>query len=349
MMKLIAAGFVLAALSLLPAQSVYVISGGVQDEAGRAACGVRVCAYASDFDPKKPGVFIPCALTDARGRFDIAVSKAGSYRLFYDHSAQGYWSPYLPFFRQPSAPLTEVSLDDANVKASVNINMLPKNGLLVGKSVDALTGLPVESVEFVLCHAAHPEVCWQTGAKSSDGSFRIPAPHVPFNVRVKAEGYDDWLGPEGRAEASPLTVAPETKAELTVLMKRSEASTGRALSDAEKQPGVHLPAPAQLNPADGAVFDYYPRATKLEWSPVEGAVSYSVEVDFCSERGRDRSGCVNPQPLKMLNNPATKGIVGTTYEFDFVGAQPGRWRVWAVDAEGREGFKSPWRRFVYNQ
>ena len=31
----------------------------------------------------------------------------------------------------------------------------------------------------------------------------------------------------------------------------------------------------------------------------------------------------------------------------FVGAQPGRWRVWAVDKEGREGFKSPWRLFVY--
>jgi len=36
-------------------------------------------------------------------------------------------------------------------------------------------------------------------------------------------------------------------------------------------------------------------------------------------------------------------------EFSFVGAQPGRWRVWAVDKEGREGFKSPWRRYVYNQ
>src|SRR6185295_19256446 len=105
---------------------------------------------------------------------------------------------------------------------------------LVGKSVDGLTGLPVEGVEFLLCQAAHAEVCWQTGVKSSDGSFRIPAPHVPFNVRVKAEGYDDWLGPEGRAEASPLTVAPGTKAELTVLMKRLEDSAGRPLNDAEK-------------------------------------------------------------------------------------------------------------------
>jgi hypothetical protein len=348
MLKLIATGLMLAALSVLSAQSTYVISGNVEDDAGRAACGVRVCAYASDFDPKKPGVFIPCALTDARGRFDIAVRKAGSYRLFYDYSEQGYLSPYLPFFRQPSAHVPEVTLDNTNVRASVNISMMPRNGLLVGKSIDALTGNPVESVEFVLCHAAHTEVCWQMGAKSSDGSFKIPAPHVPFTVRVKAEGYEDWLGPEGGVVASPLSVAPETKSEFTVFMKRTEASTGRALSDAEKQPGVYLPAPAQTAPADGAVFDYYPRLTKLEWSQVEGAVSYTVEVDYCSGETRDRAGCVNPQQHTALN-PTTDRIVGITYEFNFVGAQPGRWRVWAVDKEGSEGFKSPWRRFVYTQ
>jgi len=42
------------------------------------------------------------------------------------------------------------------------------------------------------------------------------------------------------------------------------------------------------------------------------------------------------------------GIVGTTYEFMFIGAQPGRWRV-AMDREGREGFKSPWRVFIHER
>src|SRR6201989_3335569 len=149
MFKLLTAGLMFVALSLLPARSAYVISGSVVDETGKAACGVRVCAYASDFDPKKPGVPIPCVLTDARGHFDIAVSSAGSYTLYYEYSAQGYWSPYLSFFRSPSAPVYEVALDDANVRALVNITLLPKNGLLTGRSVDALTGNPVESVEFI--------------------------------------------------------------------------------------------------------------------------------------------------------------------------------------------------------
>ena len=39
----------------------------------------------------------------------------------------------------------------------------------------------------------------------------------------------------------------------------------------------------------------------------------------------------------------------TNYTFVFVGAQPGRWRVWAVDAAGRPGRKSPWWEFRFTR
>jgi hypothetical protein len=120
-----------------------------------------------------------------------------------------------------------------------------------------------------------------------------------------------------------------------------------AMSESEKRAGVHLPAPVQLAPADNAKFKHYPRTTKLEWTPVAGAVSYTVDLDYCEGNQRDRSACVDPQPLILKENPPLKGILGTTYQFLFLGAQPGRWRVWAVDKEGRTGFKSPWRRFFY--
>lgn len=184
----------------------------------------------------------------------------------------------------------------------------------------------------------------QAGFKNSGGSFRTAAPYVPFKVRVKAEGYEDWLGPEWN-DGAPMTVEPETQAEFTVSLKRSDASAGRPPGESEKQPGVNLPASSQTAPADGAAFEHFPRVTRIEWSPVEGAVAYAVEIDYCN--GGDGSACVNPQPLGRPGDPATDGVVGTSYEFHYIGAQGGRWRVWAVDGEGREGFKSPWRRFVY--
>ena len=337
----------IAALTFFSPQPGHIIEGQVNDNVGKAVCGVRVCALAADFDSSKPNVKIPCALSDEQGKFTITVDKASKYKLVYDHSAQGHYSTFLPFFRQPSAPPPEVILDDTNDRASITMSMLPKNGLLVGKSVDSNTGLPVDSVDFMMCHAANPEVCWRISAKSANGKFTVPAPHVPFTLKVKAEGFDEWLGPNGDGKEAPISVAPETKAELAIFLKRSDASAGKAVSDSEKSVGTHLPAPKLLSPANDAVYDHFPRLTKLKWEPVEGAVSYKLEVDFCAGGLRNRAGCFEPQPLRIKSNPSTSGIVDTSYEFNFIGSQPGRWRVWAVDAEGREGFKSPWRRFVY--
>jgi len=107
---------------------------------------------------------------------------------------------------------------------------------------------------------------------------------------------------------------------------------------------ARLPAPQQISPPDGAVFRHYPRRTTLRWRAVPGAVSYTVEIDcyhccqsnkWCREVGR---------AWKVIPN-----IQGTSYTFQFVGAQPGRWRVWAVDALGRPGIKSPWWHFRYSR
>jgi hypothetical protein len=346
MLDLVLAG-VIAALTLLSAQTTYIIDGQVQENTGKPACGVRVCALAEDFDQTKPNVFISCSISDSQGKFAITVTKPSRYKLVYDDSANGHYATYQPFFRHPSAPLPEVVLGDHNVTASITLSMLPRNGLLVGRSVDTKTGLPVENVQFILCHAANPEICWHINAKNSAGKFSVPAPHVPFTFRIKSTGFEDWIGPNGEPKETPITVAPETKSELSVYLKRTEASSQDSISETEKVAGVNLDAPNQLSPGSSTVFDHYPRRTMLKWAPVEGAVSYSVEVDYCEGGRRNQSSCVNPQPLKLTNNPSMSGIVENSYEFNFVGAQPGRWRVWALDKEGREGFKSPWRAFVY--
>jgi hypothetical protein len=53
---------------------------------------------------------------------------------------------------------------------------------------------------------------------------------------------------------------------------------------------------------------------------------------------------LEPHSLELRTNSS---LTETSFEFDFIGAQPGRWRIWAIDKDGREGFKSPWRVFIY--
>jgi hypothetical protein len=339
------------ALAVLGARQGYVIKGRVADASGQAASDVKVCAFIEGFDPQKPNGPTTCAWVDAWGQFALDVGRPGKYTLFYyPRYVNRYLTQYVPFLRHPSYPAPEVVLDRVNTAASVAIMMPPNNGVLVGRGVDAETGRPVDNLEFTLCRVDAPKVCWRQNAGSAEGEFKIQAAYVPFTVRVKAEGYDDWLGPDGGETLAAVNVAPDTRQELTVRLKRSAASVGRALDEPERRAGVRLPAPAQTVPADGATFNHRPLRTRLEWAPVEGAVSYWVEVDICSTRRRySNSSCLDPYPLMTLmkSNPPTSGVKGISHEFDFVGVQPGRWRVWAVDGTGREGFKSPWRMFIH--
>jgi len=51
---------------------------------------------------------------------------------------------------------------------------------------------------------------------------------------------------------------------------------------------------------------------------------------------------------QRLNTPGTAFVTrATEYTFEFVGAQPGRWRVWPVNKQGKRGNPSEWRTFRY--
>jgi WD40 repeat protein len=100
-------------------------------------------------------------------------------------------------------------------------------------------------------------------------------------------------------------------------------------------PMSRLAAPWQLAPKDGSVFNQFPRKMTLRWAPVTGAAKYRVEVEFQSAG--------KWAPLR------DKEVQPTEHELEFIGAQPGRWRVWAVDDNGQGGHKSPWWTFRFTK
>lgn len=100
---------------------------------------------------------------------------------------------------------------------------------------------------------------------------------------------------------------------------------------------VAAPAtPTHLSPSNGSVFDDFPRETTLSWTSVAGAVSYNVETAF-----------QDPTSGRWIARDNADGLISTSFTFNFVGAQPGRWRVSAVNAEGLVSAPSPWWTFRY--
>jgi len=74
------------------------------------------------------------------------------------------------------------------------------------------------------------------------------------------------------------------------------------------------------------------------WLPVLGASSYSAQIDYW-----------DPSNSKWHEYQTISNIQGTTYTFNFAGAQPGTWRVWAVNNLGQSGYASSWWQFSYTR
>jgi len=90
-------------------------------------------------------------------------------------------------------------------------------------------------------------------------------------------------------------------------------------------------------------FDHFPRFTTLVWRPVIGAVRYNVQ--YQSGTGCIAGTAVCDTWAPHSGSPATTSHLG--YVFEFVGAQPGRWRVVARHVLGGIISTSEWVYFNY--
>lgn len=122
------------------------------------------------------------------------------------------------------------------------------------------------------------------------------------------------------------------------------ASLGPSVINPSVVQVITIKAPEQLSPANGSKFSHFPRTNTFAWKPVPGAKSYTIQIDcmHCCDAGK---WCFDlGKKWKVKTNLQT-----TSYTDTFVGAQPGRWRVWAVGPGGVKGKMSPWFYFSFTR
>jgi hypothetical protein len=108
-----------------------------------------------------------------------------------------------------------------------------------------------------------------------------------------------------------------------------------------------LAAPVPREPTCGGVvpLPVADRLFILEWARVEGASTYTVEVDCFGCAGEREWSSQSGSPWHV--RPGL-GLRSPIYSSDIhvklrqAGGLALRWRVWAVDADGRDGAKSDW-------
>ncbi len=189
-------------------------------------------------------------------------------------------------------------------------------------------GTPAEEAHVELTDHEFPDHQASGAPAGRDGTFRIEAVQTRSYTAVAVSGFGvDAL------RSQPARLGAANNGPLTLVLP---------------QPPT-IDKPAQLSPAEGAVFSQSDRSTTLKWSAVPGARYYGIETD-CGESNRG-STAISWGSEHGLGSPCSQSFMygPTTYTFNFIGAQPGRWRVWAVGQFGQKSPKTPWRQFRHTR
>lgn len=126
-------------------------------------------------------------------------------------------------------------------------------------------------------------------------------------------------------------------------------TTGPPTEDATETAMAGLPAPA---PRDDRCDVTIPRPPDTHyllvgWQPVAEAATYTVEFDCfgCREHGRTWHSLEAGAPWHVRTGLGLRSPIYSSKihaEMREAGGMALRWRVWAVDHDGREGAKSRW-------
>ena len=118
----------------------------------------------------------------------------------------------------------------------------------------------------------------------------------------------------------------------TAVVKQSKVQPVQLRKTGVQHPLVQEKAPVLVEPANGRTLTKYPRETKFEWRAVAGAKSYTLDVEYNDGQWKE---------LKLVK------VEGLTATVDFIGDNPGRWRVRAIYEGDKEGPWSPMWGFKY--
>ncbi len=101
---------------------------------------------------------------------------------------------------------------------------------------------------------------------------------------------------------------------------------------------VALTAPTQTSPANGTTFPAGTLSATLQWSTVQNAAAYTIQVNRAASDGTCNG---------VGANLVRQALTATSYIFTFDNNPPYCWRVWALDNNNRPGPKSGWSEFSY--
>lgn len=161
----------------------YSITGKTVDENNMPVVDVRVYAMLND-RPAKARILM--SFTDRNGNFSLGVSEPGLYNVYTAKDIDGYADTLNGTVATSSAP--QISIDEVNPKANVDIKLGAKSPRLKGKVVDSQTSKQITDARLKLCSIEKADLCFSTSI-NADGTFDLLVPLKPFTITASSPRY----------------------------------------------------------------------------------------------------------------------------------------------------------------
>ncbi len=164
------------------------------------------------------------------------------------------------------------------------------------------------------------------------------AVNLSWGAVTNADSVEIDQGVGGVASPGNITVTPSATTVYT-MTAHCGANTRTAQVTVTVNPLVVVPGtPAMVAPVDGTVLRVFPRVATFSWGTVSfpGGVTYGIEIQMNNS-------------VAWTTHITQTGISATSFTMpDFVGDNPGRWRIWATSPSAGDSPKSTWRTFSFN-
>ena len=137
-------------------------------------------------------------------------------------------------------------------------------------------------------------------------------------------------------ETNPVTITATSSPVTLTVTSIKEVVTTLSPPTPSNVPGM----PQLTSPTDKSIFTQYPRKTTLKWSTGSGEkpITYLLEMQYSWSGDYTAFGSWQEGDYQGIVIPVNT----TIYSFDFVGAQPGRWRVKAINQYGVSEWSEWW-------
>jgi hypothetical protein len=164
------------------------IMGVVVDKEEQPVVGAKVCAEGRS----GMGGILPCAESDAKGRFSIDVYRPETYKITAYQLAQGYPRPFCGFYGSLFVDFPVVTIDDASGVSPVKIRLGPKAGRVIFTILDE-NDRRITSGMITVSRPGDPQSVWSTSTAFPQGRYELLTPDAPFTVTFATSSGGNWI------------------------------------------------------------------------------------------------------------------------------------------------------------